>query len=400
MYFLVNHVTSSLLLCGSISLLIALGTAVDATPVVSSRDDDVTPASVAEMLRHANVLRDGGNIRTSFELTYYLPRSPDSAEPWDQQPVILHEEIEHTFCGDMFAMRKRNLATDGDEAGYEQLGVWRDSVWDTRVRGEETFVTLGALAAPGDIFGQGLIFNGAEGRVPSFETLAELSLEGERLDASRSGDVLTYTFVRPEQPQVKFEVAMDLTSTPRLVRYVIEIRDTAGDVISRQTYTVSAWDDSLGIPERVVLDGWKRDSPNPSLPSPLATHAVYSRATYERLHDGCSELDIFETSFDLGTRVTDGVRGISYEIGKNMLSMDGVVYELREPLDGHPGDDLQGIIGSATSSTPISPIDSDSSPGKPSRGTTRTAMLAIAVVALGAGALLLLRAFKKRAATG
>ncbi len=378
----------------ALSGCIVLAIAISVCPVTIAQDgtdntNDVTPDDVASILRASNVLNADRNFATTLLIEKHTERTEGQPGTWDETPITLREEIRHVFCDRMFYLRHRNLAASGDEAGYERICVWRNGTWDQRVTTEQHLVTLSDAATPGDLFNQAFIVNLVEGRIPSWDTLAQLAESGDRINSSRTDDTLTYRFAKEGVPdqRVQYEVQLHVASTPRLESFSIELFDDAAEMITRQSYTVDNWQqygDAL-LPSHMTIDGWTRNSPNPSIPPPLVSRVEYKRLNFETLTSPCSEMtDLFDTPFPAGTSVHDDRLNLSYEIGQSYLYLDGVRYRLDEALTEPPGDDLDVLLASPTAESAPAPTDTNQTQTAASsaQGLTTTGMLILAVAAL------------------
>jgi hypothetical protein len=74
---------------------------------------------------------------------------------------------------------------------------------------------------------------------------------------------------------------------------------------------------------------------------------TYHRTDFKRLTPEEIDESLFVTPMPLGTSVWDDRLNMSFKIGTPRLYLEGVLYELKEPLLEHPGDRLSELVRTA-----------------------------------------------------
>lgn len=251
----------------------------------------------------------------------------------------------------MYSLRRGLLISEG-ASPYEQVNVWSDGTWSDRVVGEDTDSLHGVVASP-DLFGRGFMFNLMEGRFGSPERLQACVRNGRCTEQSITANVLYYSFEAEGLPsgRQRYELHAELTPKFRVLSFTVEIfreRDAA-DPTAREVYTVRKWRDADGvlIPAEADVLGWQPARPDLQLEVPTASKCVYRRIDFRPLSPALVDESLFQTPMPIGTKVWDERLNLSYNIGEAFLVVDGVSYELREPLMEPPRDRLSELIQTA-----------------------------------------------------
>lgn len=336
---------------------------------VSAREAQqlVTAETLAQWLEEANVLA-GVDFETTFEVRALKPRSAELQASWSLEQYDLLETFSYVLSSNRMRIERRDISNRNDPDAYVQINIWSDGTWSHRVEGD-TGVTLSGQLVPTDLWGHGLIFNSLEGRFPSFRTLADLVRTGRPLNQMIEDDVLTYRFARDDVTSGLTQYVFHCQLQPdfKLLSYATEIFSTldesgVGDeLIVSQNYVIDEWREFGGraIPEFAHIDGWGADNPNPTGPSPFRSLVLFTRTSFSQ-YDGVKvDPALFNMPMPFGTKIQDNRLNMSFEIGGTYLHLDGVMYQLDDPLMEHPGEGLGELLRAASAmappATPLNP---------------------------------------------
>jgi hypothetical protein len=311
----------------------------------------LSAGSLADLVRASNVLTES-DFETTFEVTHLGRRPIEVVGPWDRMAPDLHDSFSMTVIGGRMSLLRVNLLEGSSTTRYEQRDVWANGTLSRRIRGENVITLEGAVAPP-DLFGYGHIFNLMESRFGSPSSL-ELIVRGGRCTSQSVDDgTLLYQFEAVGLPSgaQRYELRAELSPRFRLLSFMRELyqeRD-ATEPSARETYTVRAWRevDGLLIPESADVMGWRPANPIRNLAVPTVSRREYRRIDFKRSSPALVDEAIFDVPMPTGTMVRDDRLNMSYNIGQAFLLLDGVSYQLREPLMEPPGDRLTELIQTA-----------------------------------------------------
>ena len=320
----------------------------------------VTAETLAQWLGEANVL-SGIDFETTFEVRALKPRPAEQQASWSLEHYDLLEIFRYVLSSNQMRIERRDISNPNDTDAYSQINIWSDGTWIHRVEGD-TGVTLSGQLVPTDLWGHGLIFNSLEGRFPSFRTLADLVRTGRPLNQMIEDDVLTYRFARDDVPSglTQYVFRCQLQPDFKLLSYATEIFSTLDEsgvgeeLIVSQKYVIDEWREFGGraIPENAHIEGWGANNPNPTGPAPFRSRVLFTRTSFSQYDAVEVDPTLFTMPMPFGTKIQDNRLNMSFEIGDAYLYLDGVMYQLDEPLMEHPGEGLGELLRAASAMTP------------------------------------------------
>jgi hypothetical protein len=333
----------------------------------TSEPPNFTAAALADLVAQSKGLLVG-DVDTTIEVRSFGRRPADSAPPsvdavtasdeWDTSRVDYWQSTRFLIARDEMYVVSRDCLHPDPTLCFEQYNVWSNGTWSQRVRGDGAVTLFGEIAAP-DLFGYSLVFNEMDGRFGSARRIDQEIRSGKCIDQSLDKGVLRYRFESPEAAGrgTRVEVRAELSPQFRLMSYTIEgffEGDRARPRV-RETYRVvewQAWGEGV-IPVEAELVGWSAADPSRERPTATQAMKTYRRTAICEIENMDAVNHLFVTPMPAGTAVYDDRLRLSYEIGKPMLAVEGVLYELHAPLMEPPGDNLSELIRSAVRHTAI-----------------------------------------------
>jgi hypothetical protein len=294
-----------------------------------------------------------------------------------------------------------------------QVNVWASGGWSHR-RDDEPAVAFSDKAGPVDTAAQGFLFNLIDGRFRGLLPIETILREGQLRGQEQRGDTL-HSKVVPAfggDGTVVYSVALRTAPTPEMESLEIEIfTGEPRACMTRQVFRVQAWKDYGGVrlPESAELKAWQSSISTDEVQGAADIVTTYRRTAF-RLLDPTEDLSQeFLTPLPHGTKVYDARQGMSYEIGRDYLFIDGTMYQLQEPLQAPPGDSLSDLLRTAkrrienASAGPGERLSGGggSNEGQQSstRGLTQIVIVGMGIALLIASSVLLLRRWIRPAST-
>lgn len=300
-------------------------------------------------------------------------RPPDLA--WEDL-----ESFRYVVLGSkLYINRKAYKQTGANEQAasflkYNSNNVWAEGAWSHNLEGDN-IIEYSAKPSPTDLQYKGFLFNLIESRYPSSRpNLAELVRKGNMLESSVKNGVLTYKFEKNNgtSSRVHYTLQVQLEPSVALLEYTREIsksptlEDFHKYIFRKQIYKVLEWQQvgDIKIPKKVEIAHF--GSKNPQLRGeqiPQTARTIYTRKSFKKITENDVSPEFFTVQLPIGMEVHDKRINLNFTIGKSIIRLDGVVYELAEPVMEHPGDRLGEMIRNAISSTQgIPPMADSSSP--------------------------------------
>ena len=327
------------------------GAAVDSAQESSSTESPISADRLADLLSNPNdVLR--GDFETTFEVCSLGRKPATDNSPWESAKRETSESIRFVTAGKRLYSLRTRLSDSDAPTRYLQENVWADGTWTHRVQGEASVSLLSEATSP-DPWGYGFIFNEIDGRCTPWSEIAREVRAGRCIAQSIVDGVLNYRFEAMEAlgKGARFEVQAALAPNFRFISYTIEgfVDGDREQPRVRETYTVRSWKEIDGcfIPDTADLQGWSMADPTRQRPVPTKGMKTYHRTDFKRLTPEEIDESLFVTPMPLGTSVWDDRLNMSFKIGTPLLYLEGVLYELKEPLMEHPGDRLSELVRTA-----------------------------------------------------
>ncbi len=328
---------------------------------------------LADKLVEANVLLNR-DFDTTFEYRVLKASPHEDESPRDAQDWEFFETFRYVALGDkLYMLRVSYKRPDGAPRArpvvqHRQENIWTNGAWALRVEGDNA-VSFFAQPRPTDLQTKGFIFNLLEGRYPSHRTLADLVRTGTVLNQSVEDGILSYRFAQDDTPASRLQYTIRAQFEPsfELHGYTIELsgsptlEDFQRHLQMRQVYTVLEWQEvgGLRIPRIAQIESFGSARGLQSNPPLLRSRTFYTRQSFQEIAEGDIDPELFAVPLPIGTGVYDDRIKLGFEIGGMHLSLDGVVYEVDQPIMEHPGDRLGEMIRQAT---PLHPPSDSSSP--------------------------------------
>ena len=305
-----------------------------------------------------------GLVKRNFETTFEYrvgKASPDVNEgDLETAEWTLLETFRYVAFGNRLFIARTSFEHPSQETSaiplvqVRQFNVWADGVWSQRIEGDPG-VSFFAEARPTDLQKRGFIFNLIEGRFPSRPTLEDLVRSGSLINQSMADGVLTYRFsvAGTEASRAQYTIRARLVPEFALLGFTVDLSDatTPEDLqrhlILRQIYTVLEWKqvDGLQIPWIAQIESFGPDDDQGGVH--LSSRSIYTRKSFREITADEVDPALFTVPLPIGTNVFDQRYDVSFRIGDRSLVVDGVVYEVDEPILEHPGDRLTEILREA-----------------------------------------------------
>lgn len=333
-----------------------------AVPQVALVSEPALRAEAADSFRDSQRLGKVG-FDTTFEVVTYpaVPVGKDTVG----LPPSSRTQIRYLVARDCMRVESMRLG-ESELWPVLQVNVWADGEWSHR-RDDERYVAFSDRAGPVDVPGQGYLFNLMDGRFPGLLPITRILREGRLRSQSKRDDIVHSEFVPSfgRDGMVVYTIAFRSAPAQEMERLTIEIFTGEPKACkTRQVFQVTAWKDYDGVrlPETAELQAWQASIATDEMQGEASIVTTYRRTTFRLLDPNADLSQDFRTPLPLGTRVHDARQGMSYEIGADYLYIDGVMYQLQEPLSAPPGESLSVLMRTAKRRTE----GPSAQPGEPS----------------------------------
>lgn len=237
--------------------------------------------------------------------------------------------------------------------------VNRRHLWDGRYQYDFMKQSLAvSRVAPGAVTGPsavGGLFDQILGRYPIRTDLDGDIRQGRTIETTLVDGLLMHRFSLPEADRTVITIVADWEPTFRLREFRMDVNADQG-IRNYGRFIIDEWMELGGrtIPKQARFIGASYNMPNHE-GEWVDNYVEYERQELERIDSAGVPDDFFQPNWHVGQRVLDEELKLSFQIGERRIRIDGVVYELAEPLMAHPGDDLKALLASA--------VKLDSGPG-------------------------------------
>lgn len=353
-----------------------------------------TAEEVAE--RFSAALSFPHDFRTRIRMTMLRPLIWDAADdrPADEsrEPgFISRREVQSAYWKDKLSHRivlEEVLLITGQESRNEWSEFWTG---DTHVRMIENSVQLSDVAPQGGINREAGFFDLLECRYPRSPDWFDQIRRGRVLESTLNGGVLTYRCIPEEMETTTITIVADWEPAFRLREFSVEHE---GARPSWNRLVIDEWRDydGLVLPSKARVLGETLNGPGYE-GKWYANMSLYERFECERISSTEDLTGELEIRYLTGMRVIDKRLNLSFQVGGDVIALDGVLYRLKEPLMHHPGERLAGLLNDAViiSRAPATTIASPASQSPDGWKPYLIGMAAAAGTALVAFGLLRLR---------
>lgn len=299
--------------------------------------------ALIQALRHGPEDRPARFV-SETEITEYpsvaLDDPPEADAPTRDENWVRRDRVHLLVDGDRVRLELSRRERMNDQS-YERVHVWDGQRLAIMFPGEQAIV-LDDRLLPVDLHGAILLFNRVGPQVPdSFERMINLQTEQWQVEeATRDEDVariFVRAGVRDDYIGVTWSMRADVSDEPRLLSFDQALPLTGAARTSNiKRWRVENWmsvSDGFLLPERAVLHiEHSEDLGDPDTPwrrRPIE----YQRTAFDIPAEDDVDPSLFEIPIKPGTRIVDRALRISYQIGRDYLQYDEMLYSLPEPIE-------------------------------------------------------------------
>lgn len=333
-------------LVASISVTLYAGTSVHSAPP--------SPDEIAARLKDSMILNV--DYRSEVVMRSVRPLVWGNGEPKPEDSsrrpgVWTTREVASVYSADRLRHVVVLTETPPGEGATPIRSEWIET-WDGtacyRATPDWKQITIRDLTSSGVLVHEGGLFDMVVGRYPAHTDLFDQIRRGRVIDTTLKDGLLTHRCTSPDSETTILEVVADWYPEFRLREFALSGSGERHPFTNRLIIDEWARFNGIMLPVRGRVIGAAFGLP-PHDDKWIDNVTYYERRSCDILLDAASataHTDCVPRYLD-GARVTDTRLNLSFQIGSDVLAVDGVVYKVSAPLNVHPGVHLGDVLRDA-----------------------------------------------------